>query len=59
MSTHVCAVPAASVVAESVVALTLCADFLEKFGEDNMDDVRSALLRYLMRTPLTTEEGSS
>ncbi|HET7483449.1 MAG TPA: chorismate synthase [Actinomycetota bacterium] len=47
--TDVCAVPAAAVVCEAVVALVLADAVLEKFGGDTMDDVRSALDRYLER----------
>ncbi len=38
----VTAVPAASVVGEAIVALELAAAFLEKFGGDSIEDVRSA-----------------
>ncbi len=38
----VTSVPAASVVGEAVVALELCAAFLEKFGGDAMDHVHDA-----------------
>jgi chorismate synthase len=36
----VCAVPAASVVAEAVVAIEIANLFLEKFGGDSMDEIR-------------------
>lgn len=36
----VCAVPAASVVAEAVVAIELAAAFLEKFGGDSLGEIR-------------------
>jgi chorismate synthase len=39
-------VPAAGVVAEAMVMLTLAAAVVEKFGGDTLDDVRSALARY-------------
>ena len=42
----VCAVPAAGIVAESVVALTLADAFLEKFGGDAMDEIRATHDRY-------------
>ncbi|MGV8125094.1 MAG: chorismate synthase [Candidatus Xenobiia bacterium LiM19] len=42
----VCAVPAASVVAESMTALCLLEAFLEKFGGDTAEEVMSALTRY-------------
>lgn len=43
----ICAVPAASVVAEQVVAFELARSFLEKFGGDTMGEVKGALSRYL------------
>jgi len=36
----VCAVPAATVVAEAVVAIEIANAFLEKFGGDSMDEIR-------------------
>ncbi|MGH9715913.1 MAG: chorismate synthase [Candidatus Acidiferrales bacterium] len=36
----ICVVPAGGVVAESMVALTLAAAFLEKFGGDSLDELR-------------------
>jgi chorismate synthase len=36
----VCAVPAAAVIGEAMVALTLAATFLEKFGGDSMVETR-------------------
>jgi len=42
----VCAVPAASVVAESMTALCLLEAFLEKFGGDTVAEVESAFSRY-------------
>jgi chorismate synthase len=36
----VCAVPAAAVVGEAMVALVVAAAFLEKFGGDSMSEVR-------------------
>jgi len=46
----VCAVPAAAVVAEAVVAIELAAAFLEKFGGDSMVEIRrnyDAYIAYL------------
>jgi len=43
----VCAVPAASVVAENVVAFEIARAFLEKFGGDTLDEVRAAYASYL------------
>jgi chorismate synthase len=37
----VCAVPAAAVVGEAMVALTLADAFLEKYGGDSIDEIRS------------------
>ena len=45
----VCAVPACAVVAESEVAFALANAYLEKFGHDNMTDIRSALAAYKQR----------
>ena len=39
-------VPAAGVVGEAMVALTLAAAYREKFGGDHIDDVRAALAAY-------------
>jgi len=43
----VCAVPAASVVAENVVAFEVARAFLEKFGGDTLNEVRAAHAHYL------------
>jgi len=45
----VCAVPAAAIVGEAVVAWTLADAFLEKFGGDTVGDARAALDAYLAR----------
>ena len=42
----VCAVPAAAVVGEAMVALVLADAVLEKFGGDTMSDVAAALAKY-------------
>ncbi len=47
--TDVCAVPAAGVVCEAVVALALADGVLEMFGGDTLDDVRAAVDRYRER----------
>jgi chorismate synthase len=44
--TDSCTVPAAGVVGEAMVALVLAAAYRQKFGGDNMDDVRGALRAY-------------
>ena len=41
-----CAVPAAAVVGEAMVAVVLAGAFLEKFGHDNMTDIRAAYESY-------------
>ena len=43
----VCAVPAASVVCESMVAFEIARAFLEKFGEDSIDEVKRNYEGYL------------
>ncbi|MDZ4803776.1 MAG: chorismate synthase [Candidatus Eisenbacteria bacterium] len=42
----VCALPAAGVVGEAVVALTLADAWAEKFGGDTMDDTRAAVVAF-------------
>ncbi|MEJ7841442.1 MAG: chorismate synthase [Rubrobacter sp.] len=44
-----CAVPAAAVIGESMVAIVLAEAFLEKFGADNMTDIRAAHDAYARR----------
>ena len=44
-----CAVPAAAVIGESMVAVVLAEAFLEKFGADNMADIRAAHESYARR----------
>jgi chorismate synthase len=41
-----CAVPAAAVIGESMAAIVLAEAFLEKFGMDNMTDIRAAYEAY-------------
>lgn len=45
----VCAVPAAAVVGEAMVAIELAGALLDKFGGDCMTDMREAFLAYLRR----------
>ncbi|MBI4178521.1 chorismate synthase, partial [bacterium] len=45
----VCALPAASVVAEGVTAFVLAGAFLEKFAGDSLDDIRAAVQHVLRR----------
>lgn len=47
--TDVCAVPAAAVVGEQMVALVLANALIEKFGGDNLQDIQSAMSAYLSR----------
>ena len=47
----VCAVPAAGVVAEAMVALTLANSVLEKFGGDSVEETRRNLTGYLAAIP--------
>jgi chorismate synthase len=47
----VCAVPAAGVVAEAMVALTIANAVLEKFGGDSIDETRRNLGSYLANIP--------
>ncbi len=49
----VCAVPAASVVAEAVVAIEVASAFLEKFGGDCIEDVKAAYEHYIERISST------
>src|SRR5918997_6833294 len=44
-----CAVPAAAVIGEAMVAIVLVEVFLEKFGADNMTDIRAAYGHYMER----------
>ncbi len=46
----ICAVPAASVVAENVVAFEIAAAFLEKFGGDTLAEVRAAYQTFIAST---------
>jgi chorismate synthase len=45
----VCAVPAAAVVVEAVVAWVLADALLEKFGGDSLVDIKAALEAYAAR----------
>jgi chorismate synthase len=48
-----CAVPAAAVIGESMVAVVLTEAFLEKFGADNITDIRAAYESYMERIRTT------
>jgi chorismate synthase len=43
----VCVVPAAGVVGEAMVALTISRSFLEKFGGDSMAETKRNFLAYM------------
>jgi chorismate synthase len=47
----VCAVPAAGVVAEAMIALVLANSVLEKFGGDNISETKRNLQSYLASIP--------
>lgn len=53
----ICAVPAASVVAEYAVAFEIARAFMEKFGGDTMEETRAAYEFYLNRARSLGEEG--
>lgn len=53
-----CAVPAAAVIGESMVAVVLAEVFLDKFGADNMTDIRAAHGAYLERvSKVASQDG--
>lgn len=54
----VCAVPAAGVVAEAMVALTLANAVLDKFGGDSVDETHRNLVSYLEHIPPTLRLSS-
>ncbi len=55
----VCAVPAAGVVAEAMVALVLANSVLEKFGGDSVAETRRNLDSYLAHIPANLKTGAS
>ncbi|TFD33433.1 chorismate synthase [Cryobacterium cryoconiti] len=55
----VCAVPAAGVVAEAMVALVLANSVLEKFGGDSVAETRRNLDAYLAHIPANLQTGAS
>lgn len=57
--TDVCAVPAAGVVCEAVVALVMADALLETFGGDTLDDVLASLDRYRARVADRSPDQSS
>jgi chorismate synthase len=54
----VCAVPAAGVVAEAMVALVLANSVLEKFGGDSLAETRRNLQAYLAAIPANLQTGA-
>jgi chorismate synthase len=55
----VCAVPAAGVVAEAMVALVLANSMLEKFGGDSLAETKRNLDSYLANIPANLRTGAS
>jgi len=55
----VCAVPAAGVVAEAMVALVLANSVLEKFGGDSIGETRRNVESYLANIPANLRTGAS
>jgi chorismate synthase len=55
----VCAVPAAGVVAEAMVALVLANSVLEKFGGDSIGETKRNLESYLANIPANLRTGAS
>jgi chorismate synthase len=55
----VCAVPAAGVVAEAMVALVLANSMLEKFGGDSLAETKRNLNSYLANIPANLRTGAS
>lgn len=55
----VCAVPAAGVVAEAMVALVVADAVVEKFGGDSLGETRRNLEGYLDAIPVTLRTGSA
>ncbi|MCG2713065.1 MAG: chorismate synthase [Candidatus Omnitrophica bacterium] len=45
----ICAVPAAGVVAESMIAYIIMRSFLDKFGSDNLNDIKNNYKNYIKR----------
>ena len=45
----ICAVPAAGVIAESMLAFVLMNSFLDKFGSDNFADIKGNFKNYIKR----------
>jgi len=54
----VCAVPAAGIVGEAMVALVLADALIEKFGGDTMGDMRASYEAYLHRIGASAQRGN-
>ncbi|MGI8541021.1 MAG: chorismate synthase [Rubrobacteraceae bacterium] len=54
-----CAVPAAAVIGEAMVAIVLAETFLDKFGSDNMTDIRASYDAYMERISRIGKSGGS
>jgi len=54
----ICAVPAAEVIGEAMVALVLASALLDKFGGDSLDDIRVAITRYRQRSAYWLRPGA-
>ncbi len=52
-----CAVPAAAVIGESMMAVVLAEAFLDKFGRDSLGDIRAALASYRERLGRTVRKA--
>ena len=50
----VCAVPAAGIVGEAVMAIVIADAWLEKFGGDSISDIRRSVASYLERVSSNT-----
>jgi hypothetical protein len=55
----ICVVPAAGVIGEAMVLLTLTAAVLEKFGGDSLAEVSDNLARYVERISRLPEAGDA
>ena len=53
-----CAVPAAEVIAEAMVALVLAGVALDKFGSDNLSDIRAAIEQFRARSDYWLRPGA-
>ncbi|ABG04423.1 chorismate synthase [Rubrobacter xylanophilus DSM 9941] len=54
-----CAVPAAAVIGEAMVAVVLAEAFLEKFGADALEDIRASYEHYMRRIGLPARRADA